>query len=143
LVLAYFNAVQPILRTSTALESLFEAMAHANILEALLFSRRHAESTREVLFRRLVTVALQGLKDDVSPSGASELAFLPFDAEEDTWFEQFLTTGDGKNLNKAKDALLIRKIATDRFSEIGKQKAGGHWSAVLEGIKAGTELPKP
>lgn len=68
---------------------------------------------------------------------ASELAFLPFDASEEAWFEEYLISGNGKSHKKAKDTLLIRKIACDQLSEVSKVRQGGHWSGVLEGIKGG------
>ncbi len=138
LALAYYYTVQPILNTSTALELLFDAMARTDATEALFFSRTQPEHTREELFRRLVLVAL-GDKPVDSSTSAIELAFLPFEQQEEQWFAEFLLHGDGKNLKKAKDTLLIRKIAGDRFAEVSQLRSGGQWAHILEGIKAGTE----
>jgi hypothetical protein len=137
LALAYYYSVQPILKTSSALELLFGAMARTNATEALFFTRTQPDHTREVLFRHLVSVALDHKQSD--SAGASELAFLPFESEEEAWFEDHLLHGDGKNLKRAKDTLLIRKIAGDRFNEVSRLRSGGQWGPVLEGIKAGTE----
>jgi len=136
LALAYYYSVQPILKTLSALELLFGAMARTNVTEALFFTRTQSDHTREVLFRRLVSVALDHKQSDSAV--ASELAFLPFESEEEAWFEDHLH-GDGKNLKRAKDTLLIRKIAGDRFNEVSRLRSGGQWGPVLEGIKAGTE----
>ncbi|KAF4974462.1 hypothetical protein FZEAL_8633 [Fusarium zealandicum] len=134
--LSYFYAVQPILKTSAALELLFNAMAHTNVSEALFYSRTYPPHTRELLFRQLVAAVLDGQSEDYSDR-ATELAFLPFDSAEEGWFEEYLLHGNGKNHKKAKDTLLIRKIACDQFSEVSKVRQGGHWSGVLEGIKGG------
>lgn len=137
MALSYYYTVQPILNTSTALELLFEAMARTNTTEALLFSRTQPEYIREALFGRLISVALGDKQAD--PSSAELLAFLPFEGEEEAWFEQHLLHGEGRNLKRAKDTLLIRKIAGDKFDEVSHVKGAGQWGPILEGIKAGTD----
>jgi hypothetical protein len=137
LALSYFQAVQPILKTSAALELLFDAMARTSVSEALFYSRTHPLHTRELLFRQLVATVLEGENGKEFSERASELAFLAFDPVEEQWFEEYLTTGNGKSHKKAKDTLLIRKIACDRFSELSNIRQGGHWSGILEGIKGG------
>ncbi|PTB69065.1 hypothetical protein BBK36DRAFT_1113432 [Trichoderma citrinoviride] len=134
LALSYYHTVQPVLKTSRALELIFGAIAQTNVTEALLYSRTFPEHTREQLFRQMVAETL-GSKS----AQADELAFLPFDSTEEEWFEEYLSTGDGRNLKKAKDTLLVRKIASDRFGEIRTQRTSSQWGPVLEGIKLGIE----
>lgn len=134
--LSYFHAVQPILKTSAALEVLFGAMAHTNISEALFYSRTYPPHTRELLFNRLIAAVLDGGSEDYSER-ATQLAFLPFDKSEEKWFEEYLLNGNGKNHKKAKDTLVIRKIACDQFAEVSKIRHGGQWAGILEGIKGG------
>ncbi|KAL7817471.1 nuclear pore complex assembly domain-containing protein [Trichoderma aethiopicum] len=134
LALAYFHTVQPVLKTSKALELIFGAIAQTNVTEALLYSRTYPEHIREQLFRQMVAETLGNKSDQ-----ADELAFLPFDSVEEAWFEEYLSTGDGRNLKKAKDTLLVRKIASDRFGEIRTQRTSSQWGPVLEGIKMGIE----
>lgn len=112
-------------------------MARTNVTEALLYSRTYPQHTREQLFQRWVSCVLEAGRGDDLSDRTSELAFMPFDSAEEAWFEEYLSVGEGRNLKKAKDTLLIRKIACDRFSEVGKQRAGGQWAGVLEGIKSG------
>lgn len=128
--------MQPILKTSAALELLFDAMAQTNVSEALFYSRTHPPHTRELLFRKLIGAVLDYQGEDYADR-AAELAFLPFDTAEEAWFEEYLLRGDGKIHKKAKDTLLIRKIACDQFSDVSKIRQGGHWSGILEGIKGG------
>ena len=116
-------------------------MARTNTTEALLFSRTQPEHTREALFGRLVSVALSDKHADYSR--AELLAFLPFEGEEEVWFEEHLLHGEGRNLKRAKDTLLIRKIAGDKFNEIAHIKGAGQWGPILEGIKAGTDGQAP
>jgi len=136
LALSYYYTVQPILSTSTALELLFEAMARNDATEALFFSRTQPEYIRETLFQRLVSLAL----GDNQNAGVEDAAFLPFTAEEEAWFEEFLLHGDGKSIKKSKDTLLVRKIADNRFDEIKEMRGNsGSWGPILEGIRQGTD----
>ena len=137
LPLAYFTSVRPTLRSSTAIELLFDAMAKTNVTEALLYSRTFPDHAREQLFKRLVTAVLDSSQGDEITAQASELVFLPFDATEDALFEDYLSNGEGRSLRRAKDMLLVRRIACDKFEELTKYKANTQWAAVLEGIKSG------
>lgn len=139
LPLAYFNSVRPVIKTSLALELLFDVMAKTNVTEALLYSRTYPENARELLFRRMVGAVLQADQGENITSQSSELVFLPLDATEDGWLEEYLTAGEGRTLKRAKDMLLVRRIACDKFDELGRYKASGQWAAVLEGIKNGIE----
>ncbi|KAH7322648.1 nuclear pore complex assembly-domain-containing protein [Stachybotrys elegans] len=133
LVLSYYHAVQPILKTSAALSLLFEALAKTSISEALLYSRTHSEHTREALFYKLVEYALDGV------AGQNDIAFFPLDKVEEKWFEEYLTEGDGHSLKKAKDTVLVRKIVRDQLAEAGKHRVGGQWGTLLQGIRAGLQ----
>lgn len=139
MVLSYFYSVRPILKTNEALELLFDAMVRTNATEALLFSRTFPQHTRELLFHQLAGTAFSTGRGDEISNQAGELLFFPFDKEEDQWLEEFLSSGDGRNLKRAKDMLLARRIACDKFAEVGKYRANNQWAAVLEGIKGGTE----
>lgn len=130
--------MQPILKTSASLELLFEAMVRTSATEAVLFSRTFPDQTRELLFRQLLGTAF-GQNKGAEPSQAGEFLFFPFDASEDAWLEQYLTSGDGRSLKKAKDMLLVRRIACDNFAEVGKYKANSQWAAVLDGIRGGLD----
>ncbi|KAF5705683.1 nuclear pore complex assembly [Fusarium mundagurra] len=136
IALSYFYTVQPKLKTSAALELLFGAMAKTNISEALFYSRTRSPHTRELLFRQLIASVLDSPHDELSER-ASQLTFLPFDKSEEAWFEEYLLHGNGKLHKKAKDTLVMRKIACDQFSDVTKIRHGGQWSGILEGIKGG------
>ncbi|CAG9996156.1 unnamed protein product [Clonostachys byssicola] len=135
LALAYYHTVRPILKSSAALELLFDALAQTSVTEALLFTRTFSDYTREALFRRLVKVALDG----ESVPGASEIALLPFEPEEETWFEEYLRSSEGRNLRKAEDTLLVRKITGDHITVARKYTGSGQWGPILAGIRSGTE----
>lgn len=131
LALSYFYTVRPMLKSSLALELLFDAMVHTDVAEALLFSRSQPPHAREQLFRRWMRA---GLED-----GRGNVALVPLVSAEETWFEEYLTTGEGRGVKRGKDVLLMRRIACDRFADIGRQRPGAQWAAVLQGIKSGTE----
>ncbi len=162
LALAYYHAVQPILRTSLAQELLFDALARsASVSEALAFARARPVFVHQQLFRRLVLTVLDparnsnggggdgnGDGDDTldgsaaaaaatSPASARafELASFPLDADEERWFLETLTSADAKRLRGDKDTLLMRRIAR---GEIGSAGEKGDWAVVLEGFKAGS-----
>lgn len=136
LALSYYYTMQPILKTSVALELLFDAMTRTNATEALLFSRTRSDHAREQLFRRWIVSVLQ------SPRGEKAghiLACMPFDTTEEAWFEQYLTSGEGRTLKRARDTLILRKIACDQLDDVRKVRASGQWGAVIEGIRKGIE----
>ncbi|KAI8949454.1 nuclear pore complex assembly-domain-containing protein [Xylaria longipes] len=134
LPLAYYHTVQPSIQSSSALQLLFDAIARSSVLEAFEFSRSHADYMRRQLFQRLVSVTLQpGLEE--AAEGAFELTSLPFDADEEQWFKEYLESGEGKRLKTAKDTLVMRRIATGHGVAAGDR---GTWATVLEGFKTGS-----
>ncbi|KAH8888648.1 hypothetical protein GQ53DRAFT_749048 [Thozetella sp. PMI_491] len=114
LPLAYYHATKPVFKTADALDVLYGALAQTSIPEALYFSRAFPEHSRRQLFEKLLTSAL----DDRGPRG-KELVSLPFDAAEEKWFQEYLTTGDGRKSRNAATALELRGIVTGRASTKG------------------------
>ncbi|KAJ9145374.1 Protein ELYS [Pleurostoma richardsiae] len=138
LALAYFHAVQPVLRTSAALELLFGALARTSVTEAFYFSRTHPESTRQQLFHRLISAVLDGRGSQDVATRASELVSLPLQPVEERWFEEYLTAGDGRKLKKSQDTLVMRKVITGRHDQsLSEKSLGGQWGIVFEGFKNG------
>ncbi|KAI0023300.1 nuclear pore complex assembly-domain-containing protein [Xylariomycetidae sp. FL0641] len=136
LPLAYYYTVRPNIQSSAALELLFDALAQSSVPEAFDFTRSHAETMRQQLFQRLVLTVLGSARDEESAEKAFELTSLPFDADEERWFRECLTSGEGKRLRAAKDTLLMRRIATGNAAAVSGEK--GTWAVVLEGFKKGS-----
>ena len=138
LALAYYHTVQPVLRTSSALELLSGALAATSLPAALHHSRTFPAHAREQLFRQLVRSVLEApAPGDEAADRAVELVSLPMDADEEGWFEADLT-GDGAGMRKAKDALVMRRIVMGRFDEAVAEKGlGARWGPILEGMKQG------
>lgn len=137
LALAYYHAVQPVLRRPESLSLLFGALARTSLTEAFYFSRAHPEQTRQLLFEQLIASVLDGSGHDVA-TRASELVSLPLDSAEERWFEEYLTNGGGRKLRKAKDTVLMRRVVTGRHGDsVGDRNLGGQWNVVLGGFKSG------
>lgn len=135
LPLAYYYTVQPSIKSSPALQSLFDAIARSSVIEAFEFSRAHADYMRRQLFQRLMFVVLDSKNGKETAERAFELTSLPFDAEEEEWFKEYLESGEGKRLKAAKDTLIMRRIATGHGPVVGDKAS---WATVLEGVKTGT-----
>lgn len=113
-------------------------MALSSVTEALNYSRTHPESAREQLFHRLIASVLDAKPSEDKASRAAELVSLPLQPVEEGWFEEFLAEGSGRKLKHSKDTLLMRKLATGRYSEAVQEKnTGAKWAVVLEGLKNG------
>ncbi|KAI1117896.1 nuclear pore complex assembly-domain-containing protein [Nemania sp. NC0429] len=135
LPLAYYYTVQPSIRSSSALQSLFDAIARSNVVEAFSFSRSHAEYMRRQLFQRLIFVVLDAKPSDETAERAFELASLPLNTDEEQWFKEYLESGEGKRLKAAKDTLVMRRIATGHGAVTGEK---GAWATYLEAVKTGS-----
>ncbi|RWA08227.1 hypothetical protein EKO27_g6892 [Xylaria grammica] len=135
LPLAYYHTVQPSIQSSSALESLFDAIARSSVTEAFEFSRSHADYMRRQLFQRLVLIVLDSGRSEEAAERAFELTSLSLDADEEQWFKEFLESGEAKRLKIAKDALLMRRIVTGHGPVTGEK---GTWATVLEGVKTGS-----
>ncbi|KAJ8108491.1 hypothetical protein ONZ43_g6408 [Nemania bipapillata] len=135
LPLAYYYTVQPSIKSSSALQSLFDAIARSSVVEAFEFSRSHAEYMHRQLFQRLMFAVLDSKQGEDTAQRAFELTSLPFNADEEQWFKEYLESGEGKRLKAAKDTLIMRRIATGHGPVTGDK---GSWATVLEGVKTGT-----
>ncbi|KAL2163437.1 hypothetical protein VTH06DRAFT_5494 [Thermothelomyces fergusii] len=130
LALAYYHAAQPVLRTSEALELLFGALARTSVPEALYFSRRFPDHTRQQLFERLVasvldhpgaattntTTTAAAAAATTAATRARELASLPLTAAEERWFRDYLAVGDGRKSKNAKAVAQMRQLVTGRIA---------------------------
>ena len=140
LVLAYYHSAKPALKTSEAIEALFEALAASNVVAALEFSRQYAEPARVLLFQRLIASVL---KKPVSEGNqladrAIQLISLPFNNAEETWFQHYLTRGEGKKLTNSGDTLLMRNIAMGNYGDLMvNENIDAKWVTILEGLRNG------
>jgi hypothetical protein len=127
LVLAYYHTSQPTLTSSTALESLFSAIARTSITEAFYFSRGQPENARRHMFEMLIALVLNNSSKDTIADHGVELVNLPLTREEEVWFNEYLLHGEGRVINRAKDTLMMRNIGTGNFTQ----------SLSLDGLNSG------
>jgi hypothetical protein len=144
LPLAYYHTVQPTLTSSSALESLFTAIAKTSVTEAFYFSRGQSEYARRHMFEMLIALVLNNSSRDTAAERSVELVNLPLTPEEEGWFEEYLLRGQGRSIRKAKDTLMMRRIGTGNFTGalslngINARPIGGlDWSTLSEALRDG------
>jgi len=144
LPLAYYHTVQPALAGTQAIESLFSAIARTSVTEAFYFCRGQQEYAQRHMFEMLVALVLHNSSSCTIADRSVELVNLPFTAEEEAWFEEYLLHGEGRTMRKASDTLMIRKIATGRFAEslavkgINAHEIGGmDWNTLSIAVEEG------
>ncbi|KAI1358252.1 nuclear pore complex assembly-domain-containing protein [Xylaria arbuscula] len=135
LPLAYYHTVQPSIRSSAALEALFDAIAQSSVVAAFDFSRSHADYMRRQLFQRLVLSVLGSNRGEEAAEKAFELTSLSLDDDEEQWFKECLESGEAKRFKTAKDTLIMRGIVTGQGVAVNEK---GSWATVLEGFKTGS-----
>lgn len=147
LALAYYAAVQPVLKTPEAIELLFEALSRTDVSEAFYYTRTRGGPARQQLFEHLVASVIKepssgngvnsasGGGMDISDR-AAELIALPLDAQEEMWLRTFLMSGDGRKLKRAKDTIIMRKIVSGDVDLVeGTKSLSGPWGVVLQGLR--------
>lgn len=92
----------------------FGALARTNVTEALDFSRRYPEWTRQQLFERLVASVLE--QPDKLGARGKELVSAALTGEEESWFQEYLRRGEGKKSKGASMLLRMRGVVTGRLS---------------------------
>jgi len=140
LPLAYYRTVQPTLTSAPVLESLFAALARTSVTEAFYFLRTQPEHMQRHMFEVLIAAVHQG-----SPAEAAiQFVNLPFSPEEEEWFEEYLTRGDGHSLKHGNDTLMMRRIGTGNFAgslAIQHKNAKGidglDWKKLSEAVREG------
>ena len=120
------------------------AIADASVTEAFYFSRGQVDTSRQYFLERLVAFVLQTQPSDLAAARSAELINLPFDLTEEQWFEEYLGIGGGKQLAKAKETIMMRRIGTGRFAEARSMDqmstrsiSGLNWGMMQEALKDG------
>jgi hypothetical protein len=96
------------------------------------------------MFHMLIALVLNNSSAETVADRSVELVNLPFTAEEDSWFEDYLLRGDGRALKKGKDTLMMRKIGTGNFTQslslkgINNRSVGGlDWGTLSGAVEDG------
>lgn len=144
LPLAYYHTFQPQLSKEKGLKILFSAYAKASVIEAFYFSRKHNKHTQRDMFETLIATVIHDSTKSRKSARSMELVNLPFTPQETSWFEEYLTEGEGKDSEKAADILSMRLIATGNFSGFlslqvnkSRQTDGLDWNIIADATKKG------
>lgn len=113
--------------------------------EAFYISRGQPDAVHKHLLELLVDKVLSGTSGEARSERAIELINLPLDDKEESWFEEFLSSGSGRTLYGAKDTLMMRRIArgkiTDAFYDsegLNRTQAHGlNWDVLKDGLQKG------
>ena len=96
------------------------------------------------MFEMLISLVLKNSPKDAIADRSVELINLPFTAEEEQWFEEYLQKGEGRLIQTAKDTLMMRRLGTGEFKESlelqhkgGRGIAGLDWQKLSEAVKHG------
>jgi len=114
LPVAYYQTIQPCIRSSKVMEAYFLILCRASITEAFYFSRTQGDLNHRFLFGKLITFVHSKSVGKIKATRGAELIGLPLNQEEETWFTEFLTQGRGSMLSGAADTLMMRAIAIER-----------------------------
>jgi hypothetical protein len=126
------------------MDTYFSALSATNVTEAFFFARRQGDAMNRHLFEQLIHSVLHS-KGDFRGDRAVTLINLPFSVDEEAWFEEYLTQGSGKNLDRARDTVMMRRIGTGKFKEgldngkhlRGHKVDGLDWVTLRAGIENG------
>lgn len=143
LALAYYQTMSPSLADHDLLIQYFTMIAEGSVTEAFYFIRTQRPSDRCNLLQILIERTCRG-----SPDEGIELMDLPFDQKEEADFEHFLLRDSrGRNCPHAADMVMMRRIATSKFSQAKKDfrtlnlsktpRNDITWSNIMDGVDKG------
>jgi Nuclear pore complex assembly len=138
-------------------DGIFQMLCIAGVEEAFSWLREQERSMaaerRRKLFEKMIGWALEGPKTPAefrSRSKPVELINLPFNEEENEWFEDFLLKGEGKVIDYAADTVMLRRVAMGRVKEALElnREMGGElaptkfhglgWDGIAAGLEKGS-----
>ena len=96
------------------------------------------------MFEMLISLVLNNSPSSTIADRSVELVNLPFTREEEGWFEEYLLNGEGRQIRKSKDTLMMRRIGTGKFTDsldlksINARPIGGlDWAVLSDGVEDG------
>jgi hypothetical protein len=123
LTMAYYLTVSPPLATEKVRQAFFQTLCRASITEAFFFSRQHGDENRRHYLEQLISFVLTTDAGKIRSDRAMELISLPFNDQEEQWFEDHLI-GTAKVLPGSKDTILMRRLGTGKLQNLS---AGFEW----------------
>ncbi|KAL4926846.1 uncharacterized protein BDV17DRAFT_283056 [Aspergillus undulatus] len=143
LVMAYYLTVNPPLTSEKAQRAFMETLCRASITEAFYFTRKHHDALRQSYLTQLIEFVHMTDAGQMRSRRAMELIDLPFDDQEEAWFEDALLRGKAKMLHGAKDTVMMRRLATGRTTGLsteleslaGKKIDGLNWDTLKQSME--------
>lgn len=141
--MAYYLTVSPPLASEQIQRVFFDTLCRASITEAFYFTRNHDDALRQAYLTQLIEFVLTTQAGAQRSQHAMELIGLPFDIQEEEWFEEALLHGKAKALHGAKDTVMMRRLATGKLQEqageleslSGKKIDGLNWDVLRQSMK--------
>ncbi|KAE8390210.1 hypothetical protein BDV23DRAFT_172545 [Aspergillus alliaceus] len=118
LVMAYYHTVSPPLASAKVQKAFFKTLCRSSVTEAFYFTRDHDDSLRQNYLEQLIDYVHTMEAGDARSKRAMELIGLPFDDQEEGWFEESLLRGNAKGLHGAKDTVMMRRLATGKLDNL-------------------------
>ncbi|KAL1962332.1 hypothetical protein VTN77DRAFT_9823 [Rasamsonia byssochlamydoides] len=151
LAIAYYLTVSPPLASEKVQQSFFETLCRTSITEAFFFSRKHEDDRRRQYLEQLVLFVHKTSAGKLRGDRAIELVNLPFDEQEEQWFEDSLLHGKASTLPGAKDTVMMRRLATGRLQNLsaeveslgGRKVDGINWDDLRQNIDGNGPLSSP
>ena len=139
LPLAYYHTVAPTLKTRTAIECLFSALARTSVTEAWVFARAQNQYSHRHMLEMLISLVLHNSTSDTMSDRCVELVGLALSKQEEEWMEDYLLRGEGMQLKRGRDMVMMRRIGTGNFKESLELKGiqRGHGEALNWGTLSG------
>ncbi|PYI19884.1 hypothetical protein BO99DRAFT_383775 [Aspergillus violaceofuscus CBS 115571] len=142
LVMAYYLTVAPPLDSEKVQRAFFQTMCRASITEAFYFTRKHDEELRQRYLEKLIEFVLTSEAGPARSARAMELIGLPFDEQEEEWFEESLLRGNARGLHGHKDTVMMRRLATGKLNglstdleSLGGEKVDGlNWDVLRQSL---------
>ncbi|KAE8145629.1 hypothetical protein BDV25DRAFT_133622 [Aspergillus avenaceus] len=142
LVMAYYLTVSPPLASAKVQKAFFKTLCRSSITEAFYFTRSHDDERRQTYLTQLIGFVHTTEGGETRSKRAMELIGLPFNDQEEEWFEESLLRGAAKGLHGAKDTVMMRRLATGKFDNLsagleslsGKKIDGLNWDILKHGV---------
>ncbi|KNG80835.1 hypothetical protein ANOM_011217 [Aspergillus nomiae NRRL 13137] len=140
LVMAYYLTVSPPLASTKVQKAFFRTLCRSSITEAFYFTRNYDDSLRQNYLAQLIEFVHSTEAGETRSKRAMELIGLPFDDQEEGWFEDSLLRGNAKGLHGAKDTVMMRRLATGKLENLsadleslgGKKVDGLNWDILRQ-----------
>ncbi|KAK2794210.1 hypothetical protein FQN51_000911 [Onygenales sp. PD_10] len=148
LATAYYLTVSPPLAFQPkALNAYFAVLCRTRITESFYFTRKQNDALHRELLEQLIVFVHMSKVGEARANRAMDLINLPFNEEEEKWFEECLLQGKAKHLQGAKDTVMMRRVATGQLENLsdlealgGRKIEGLNWDDLKKNLRPTSSL---